>query len=794
MDRRGCSDRVIVQLGAIMGLTENNLKNLCISLANSDSEDEVIKHLKNVGFWDDPSQWRYYGDNENNFSTIGNQQSRPEAALVEKLINSVDAVIMAECLSKGIQPDGPDAPQCIANALEGFFQIPDGRLTNLSAKKRTELAKKINLVATGKKTNPCYTIIDLGEGQSAQSMPNTLLSLNKSNKLRIPFVQGKFNMGGTGVLQFCGKQNLQLIISKRNPNIPKNNSDPTADKWAFTLVRREDPKDGVRSSTYRYLAPQGNLLFFNAESLPLLPDNYPSAYDLPLSYGTFIKVYEYQMSGLKTNILFDLYNTISLLLPTVALPIRFFERRDYSGHSLETTLSGLTVRLEEDKKENLEEGFPTSASLSINGQKLTASIYAFKRKKDENYKKSEGILFTINGQTHGFIPKAFFSRSSVGMSYLSDSILVVLDCSEFDGRTREDLFMNSRDRLRSGELKSEIERNLEELIRTHEGLRQLKDKRRREELEDKIKDDKPLAEVIEKIMKKSPTLSKIFLDGVRLTSPINYHPIEGVKVFKGKQYPTFFNLVHEYCYSTPKRCPINVRCRIDFSTDAENEYFNRETYPGRLEVCFDEKECDDFTCYLWNGTAHLHIKPPNSTPIGSILKIRTKVSDCNNSHPFISEFHLLIDNEQDNKPHSGKPNTPKEGNKGTGDKKQTKLNLPNVTEVRKDKWNSHEFDETSALKIYGCSEDGYDFFINMDNKYLLTESRGQSHQSQILETRFKYGMVLIGLAFLNPQSSQEQSEDEDPLQKISEITRTISPFLLPMISGLGDIDSNEKSG
>lgn len=44
----------------------------------------------------------------------------------------------------------------------------------------------------------------------------------------------------------------------------------------------------------------------------------------------------------------------------------------------------------------------------------------------------------------------FFRRKNVGLSYLSDSILVVVDCSRFSGRAREDLFMNSREAERRG--------------------------------------------------------------------------------------------------------------------------------------------------------------------------------------------------------------------------------------------------------------------------------------------------------------------------------------------------------
>jgi hypothetical protein len=65
-------------------------KQLCHSLVAADSEQGVIDLLTDAGLWEDASSWRYYGDYENNYNTIGNQQSRPDAALVEKLVNSVD--------------------------------------------------------------------------------------------------------------------------------------------------------------------------------------------------------------------------------------------------------------------------------------------------------------------------------------------------------------------------------------------------------------------------------------------------------------------------------------------------------------------------------------------------------------------------------------------------------------------------------------------------------------------------------------------------------------------------------
>ena len=201
--------------------------------------------------------------------------------------------------------------------LEGIFvKIP----FDIPSKKRLELAQNIMIVATGEKSNPCYSIIDKGEGQTPLNFSQTFLSLIKSNKLRIPFVQGKFNMGGTGPLQFCGSHNIQLLISKRCPDILDEN-DYTSEYWGFTVVRRDNPIKGLRSSSFKYLAPNNNILMFDADSLRLLPGDYPIACEKLLEWGTFIKLYEYQLIGLKSPVNFDLYYRLSLLLPNIALPV-----------------------------------------------------------------------------------------------------------------------------------------------------------------------------------------------------------------------------------------------------------------------------------------------------------------------------------------------------------------------------------------------------------------------------------------------------------------------------------------
>jgi hypothetical protein len=168
-------------------MSEKQLKELCISLIKADTETEVIDLLKKAGCWDRREAWRFYGDYENNYSAIGNQASRPDAALVEKLVNSVDARLMNECLVRGIAPESQNAPQSIREAVALFFEsakksnsIYAGLIREWPDSMRTEIARGITLSATGATAtdgNLSFSISDCGEGQTPEAMPDTFLSL-----------------------------------------------------------------------------------------------------------------------------------------------------------------------------------------------------------------------------------------------------------------------------------------------------------------------------------------------------------------------------------------------------------------------------------------------------------------------------------------------------------------------------------------------------------------------------------------------------------------------------------------
>lgn len=786
-----------------MSISKN--EQICLELVKVESEQEVIQILKKYYLWDEPANWQFFGGEENNFSVIGNQQSRPESAIVEKFINSVDAVLMAECLKRNIDPASSAAPESIRKALHEYFGVFEGKLTNMTPAERSKLADKIGFVATGSKRDPNYIIYDFGEGQSPAKLSDTILSIRKSNKLRIPFVQGKFNMGGTGVFRFCGDHNIQLVISKRNPEVAVHETDPSKEKWGFTIIRREDPKQGMRSSSYKYMAPTGQILSFEAASLPILPAAHPQAYGKPMVYGTYLKMYNYKIgSGLRSPIILNLYYKLSLLMPQLALPIRMYERRDYTANSLETILSGLSVRVDEDRSDNVEDGFPTTGSMTVSGQSMKYSIYAFKRDKHKNYASDEGVIFTINGQTHGHLSKAFFSRQKVGMSYLQQSILVMLDCSEIEGRAREDLFMNSRDRLSNDTLRFEIEAELEDLIKNHPGLRELKDKRRREDVEHRLSDQKPLVDVLKDILHTSPTLSKLFVFGQQLQNPFYTQPAAPAAEFNGKQFPTIFTLEKKFPIDKPKQAHLGSRFRVTYKTDVANDYFDRAKDQGEFKAYINDVETTNVDINLWNGLGYLNMNLAGHA-IGEQLKIRTEVMDVSRTEPITEEFYVLV-TEPHQRPtrsttHSRrKPGEPAEGTEET---QPAGFALPNIIELSKDgrtghNWDEQGFDKNSALKVLGSEEDGYDFFLNIDNLHLRTEIRGAKPEDALsIEGKYKFGQVLLGLAMLKDATKLESADPEKPGMSIFELieksSQAWSPVIIPMIDNLSALDLSSEA-
>jgi hypothetical protein len=175
-------------------------KELLLALLECEYEDDAIATLNKLGLFEPKNgkRWVALGNMANNQSVVHAQQSTAAAALVEKFTNGLDAILLRRCKATGLNPRGGGAPHNMRNAVERWFG-------DLSEKSQTEIrtVAEDNLVlyGTGSKPRPCISIYDAGEGQLAENFPTTFCSLVYANdegsyKGAVPFVQGRFNMGG----------------------------------------------------------------------------------------------------------------------------------------------------------------------------------------------------------------------------------------------------------------------------------------------------------------------------------------------------------------------------------------------------------------------------------------------------------------------------------------------------------------------------------------------------------------------------------------------------------------------
>lgn len=766
-------------------MEESKARELCFELLSSETEDEVIDVLKKWEFWEDADSWKPYGNVQNNRGIVGNQQSSPVAALVEKIVNSIDAVLTGECFKAGIDPTSTRAPKTMQGAVEQFLQVKYGRIENLGPSQRTKLAEMIVLVATGAKENPNYVLIDQGEGQSPDRFESTFLSLLRDNKTRIPFVQGKYNMGGTGVLQFAGKNSFQLIVSKRQPWIGQSSS-PLADKWGFTLTRRLEPSVDQPQSSYVFLAPANAIPFFSDGALDLLPGKYPYPHQEAMQAGTCIKLWNYKFPGrIKSIATLDLRWALERHLQNPAIPIRISERRQgYRAHYYDTTMSGMLTIIA-DNPEDIENGFDTGSPLDVPGVGHLELRLVVLKDTINSDKYSTGIFFNVNGQMHSDLGKDFISRRS-NLDYVADSMIVIVDCSALPTRVREDLFMGSRDRMRQCEERQAVESAIGEYLKDHPGLRQLNALRRQNRTAAAISDERT-SEIFQELVKSDPTLGALFGTGKRLKLPVGTVPEQ--TPYEGLRFPTFFRLANEPKSGLIKACPKNHTCRVEFETNASNDYFSRVSERGHLAVKGVITPLS--SVHLWNGKASLRFAPPVGANPGDRYTIQIEVTDPSRVSPFQAQFVMVIEADAAPYPSGGAPK-PK-GSQLTG--------VPSVIEVRQAQWAKHGFDETSALVIKRGEGEQLDFFVNVDNIYLRNEiMRRKSTEKTLIEYYFKYGLSLLALGILHIRREsvgkveEEATEGEEtgwPPQAVKDevaaACRGSAVTIVPIIIQLGKV-------
>ncbi|QXD13939.1 hypothetical protein GQ464_010765 [Rhodocaloribacter litoris] len=619
--------------------------------ASTESEvDEVIQQHPEVF---KQENWYPYGQNESNFGVVENQQASPIPALVEKVINSIDAILMKRCLEEGIDPKSPQAPRSVEDAVKRFF--PDAKNWDLPSF-RAQQAEAIQILADGPRLNTSLVIYDDGEGQHPEDFEDTFLSLLRGNKNEIHFVQGKYNMGGAGAIVFCGKKRYQLIGSKR--------FDGTG-LFGFTLMRKHPLSDEERKSKkntwYEYLKIDGKIPSFHIDTMDL------GLYNRLFKTGTVIKLYSYDLpEGARSVISRDLNQSINEYLFEPALPIYTIDKEERypNDRALQRHLYGLKRRLEEEGSKYVETYFSeTYSDETIGTVKITC--YVFKPRIEgknakesretiqrEFFKNNMSVLFSINGQVHGHYTSEFITRS-LKFSLLKGYLIIHVDCTHVNLEFRNELFMASRDRLKAGE----ESRTLRHVISDVLSKSKLKDiyKQRRQAITVEGEDTKDLLKSFtDNLPLKDDLLSllnqtfKLDQKTKREPQPKQHKPSQNngqqPPPFNPQRFPSFLKIevkAQDKDGLPMVKVPLGGERTARFSTDVEDHYFDRVEEPGDLQIAIldyrpNEREggsqpgIPDKVEYFFNvarsspnqGIIRIAFNPTDKVQVGDAVKIK----------------------------------------------------------------------------------------------------------------------------------------------------------------------------
>lgn len=728
-----------------------DVKQLFFDLYNAPVEKKVSDILDKYKLIQNPSTWRPLGGFESNFGVVENQQSSPIPALIEKITNGIDAILMRKCCEQRIDPKSELAPRSIDEALQKFF--PNHKNWDLRQPRRNQ-AEQLQILAHGPRMETSLVIYDDGEGQDPEDFEDTFLSILRGNKNDIHFVQGKYNMGGTGAVAFCGRQRYQLIGSKRYEN---------GQAFGFTLVRRHpltgEEQKKKKSTWYEYLTINNQIPSFKCENLDL------KLHNRHFTSGTVIKLYSYDLpAGSRSVISRDLNQSINEYLFNPALPVFTIDNKNRypDDRNLERELYGLKRRLEEEDSRYIDQFFSEVITDCEIGQ-LKVTCYVFKPRVDkrsvketretlqrEFFKNNMSILFSVNGQVHGHYTSEFITRS-LKFPLLKNYLLVHVDCSDIHIGFRNELFMASRDRLKDGNESRRLRRKLAEIL----AKSRLKDihKNRKSSITVEGNDAEDLVRNLARNFPIRNELAKLLDQNFKLNDRRKGKQNEKARTtqnkqekekssFKPERYPSYFRIdskTQEGENFPMVQIPLGGNRTIRFSTDVEDQYFDRINDPGELQIGLmsfapneteggnspgEPKALDTVLNVIKSspnrGIIRVLITPTKEAKVGEGIKVCASLSSPGEKLEQI--FLVKISDPKK------KPKEPKKG-----EESDTRLGLPNFVMVyqnRRDSKREMTWDKLEEqgiqmdhnIVVYPYEEDDSlkTVYINMDSNTLLS--------------------------------------------------------------------------
>ncbi len=767
-------------------------RSVCYRILRAESEREVESIVESEPELCVASNWHPVDGRDTNFNVVTNQASTGSKALTELCTNMVDAVLMKSAHIKGVELTSNTAPQSVIAGVRELVRLPgapSGILAQVDDERYLREFAEGNLIigvtgGTRRDQSLCFTFVDNGEGQHPGDFEETFLSLSQGNKSAIPFVQGKYNMGSSGVLTYCGRRWYKLIVSRRFDQ---------SGEWGWTLVRRR-PGDGMPVA--EYFNPDTIPSFMASKVFPMTLGNGETDRKVFVSTGTVIKLYDYNLESAATfrYIRESLNeNLISTVLPFRLMDYRYRPDPRRGGRRAvgvdERPLNGmefLLLRRDGEGEAGGDGTFSPGSEQFIGniehpdlGHILVRAIVLGKELPGwlKSPRNTARVFHAVNGQVQFKQNRAYLSQNC-RLPGLKDRIVLIVDSSDLSEAAHNDVWKGDRENIRRTVVGQLYLQEVTNLIRNSEYLKELQQRFAREETE-RIAEESQV-ELFQSLVDSDPNIAQVLPGGSLISLPgyIGRYR-EDDSEWDGKYSPTFLSLVGRSIRENGAEVAVEGRRRVTFRTDAVNNYLTRPQNRGRVFTSGLDGKLS-YTSSLRDGTLTVNFSSqPERVAVGELISFSMSMLDDSMLEPVTEDLVLRVVAKRTPKPPGPKPPGPNGGDEGGAEEV---LALPSSKWLTKDGrkigdedsdvWpddftdqDGGKVDDLGEVRVYG---------INYDNAHFrrfLNEERSDLNK-KVLTEQYRIGMLVIMLGLDDAYSRMEQSEIKTNLEEyIDEIRR-----------------------
>lgn len=540
-------------------------RDVLLKLLSITSSEEISKLIGADDFFKLTNcSWKPYGGQETNSKNVEGQMRSSSNALVEKITNSTDALLMRRCYEvEGVKPESgnPNLPKTLAEAVTRYF----GKEEDVNKSRSTWAKKNLVVLAEGEKKRPTITVIDRGEGQSPNRIQDTIVGLSESIKEKINFVFGKYHQGGSAAIRFCGSKGdcYQLVLTRRAESLAKHESD-SDNEWGWTLVRRSFKN---RITTYQYCADTTGDTFSFPHNEPITIPNL----DFEFVDGCLIRLYNYFLEN-PSNITFG-FNSLGFdidqKLQKPPLPIYLQDNRDWKGDT-KYTIAGLLRRVE-DNKNIISDDITLPAGLGEIGKRDIRCI-RLKHISDAEgvktyMKQREKIFYIENGLALGFETESFL-RSDCKLPALAPYLLCYIDMSDIPVELAN-IFHAGREEFARTDDYLALKERLEKFFES-EVFEKWDNEYQEKSMASANEDNKELDRLIEKAIVEDPELKELLGIGEEIKIPKGKD--KDKEPYAGDEHPKSFDFIG----TQPKEIDKSSYAIVSFKTEAEDDLLTRK--------------------------------------------------------------------------------------------------------------------------------------------------------------------------------------------------------------------------